>query len=101
MKQASIAELKARLSAYLKGVQAGQSVLVTQGGRPVAVLSPITPKDVEAWTDRLVHLGLVSAPKAKKLPDDFFRVAAVMKDPEGRLLEALLGERQGKEPEEE
>lgn len=42
-----IRELKNRLSQYLKRVGAGERVLVTERGRPVAVISPpsVTPAD--------------------------------------------------------
>lgn len=42
-----IRELKNRLSQYLKRVGSGERVVVTQRGRPVAVISPpvVTPAD--------------------------------------------------------
>jgi prevent-host-death family protein len=39
--KAGVAELKARLSHYLERVRAGQEVLVTDRGRPVARLVPV------------------------------------------------------------
>lgn len=41
MESAGIAELKARLSEYLSRVEAGEEVLVTDRGRPVAWLVPV------------------------------------------------------------
>ena len=42
-----IRELKNRLSDYLKRVKTGERLLVTERGRPVAVISPppVTPAD--------------------------------------------------------
>ena len=39
--KAGVAQLKAGLSGYLERVKAGQEVLVTDRGRPVAKLVPI------------------------------------------------------------
>ena len=79
MERISIAQLKAGLSACLKKVQAGGTLLVTNRGEPVATLSPITPADGKLWMDMLTRLGVVSAPKAK-LSDGFFRRAAAIKE---------------------
>ena len=47
MAAVGIRELKNRLSQYLKRVRAGERVVVTERGRPVAVISrpPVTPAD--------------------------------------------------------
>ena len=41
MKTAAVSELKARLSKYLDRVKAGEEVLITDRGNPVARLTPI------------------------------------------------------------
>ena len=41
MKTASVSKLKASLSAYLRRVERGEEVLVTDRGRPVARLTPV------------------------------------------------------------
>ena len=41
MKTAAVAELKAQLSRYLSRVKAGEEVLVTERGTPVARLVPV------------------------------------------------------------
>lgn len=51
--EASVRELKAHLSEYLRQVAAGQEVVVTSHGKPVArlttpVTAPKTPEEVEA-----------------------------------------------------
>ncbi len=93
MKQASIATLKARLSEYLQAVKAGEEVIVTERGRPVARLGPIK---VDARRDvhlnRLIRAGLVRPP-IRKLPRDFWD-RPWPKDSEGRALAALLEDRE-------
>lgn len=42
MKTAAVSELKARLSKYLNRVKAGEEVLITDRGNPVARLLPIS-----------------------------------------------------------
>jgi prevent-host-death family protein len=41
MESAGVAQLKARLSEYLSRVKAGEEVLVTDRGRPIARLVPV------------------------------------------------------------
>src|SRR6266852_2133026 len=56
MKIASVADVKARLSAYLKESQEGP-VIVTRNGKPVAVLLAVTDED------ELERLVLAHSPK--------------------------------------
>jgi prevent-host-death family protein len=59
--EVGVRELKNNLSRYLERVRAGERVVVTDHGRPVARLTPI-----DAGTDRLAALvaaGVVQAPK--------------------------------------
>jgi len=39
--EVGVRELKAKLSAYLKRAAAGESITVTERGRPIAMLSPV------------------------------------------------------------
>jgi len=93
MKQASIATLKARLSEYLQVVKAGEEVIVTERGRPVARLGPINVGEQrEAHLTRLIRAGVVRPP-IRKLPRDFWDLPWP-KDSEGRALAALLEDRE-------
>ena len=47
MKTAAIAKLKASLSQYLESVKAGEHLIVTDRGRPVAMIVPIHPSVTE------------------------------------------------------
>jgi|SRR6516164_8818124 prevent-host-death family protein len=60
MKIASVADVKARLSAYLKDSQEGP-VIVTRNGKPVAVLLAVTDED------ELERLVLAHSPKFQAL----------------------------------
>jgi prevent-host-death family protein len=62
MKIASVADVKARLSAYLKESQEGP-VVVTRNGKPVAVLVAVTEED------ELERLVLAHSPKFQALLD--------------------------------
>ncbi|MBJ7458810.1 MAG: type II toxin-antitoxin system prevent-host-death family antitoxin [Thermoleophilaceae bacterium] len=54
-----IAELRQNLSRYLKLVAAGQSLIVTDHNRPVAVLGPVPVKKRSAKLERLIAEGKV------------------------------------------
>lgn len=61
MKKASIAEAKAKLSSLIAHVRAGEEVVLTDRGRPVARLAPIQATLDEA-TAEMVKLGLIRLP---------------------------------------
>ena len=55
-------ELKTRLGTYLRQVQKGTTLIVTERGRPVAELRPLSieTQGEEAHLDELVALGILS-----------------------------------------
>lgn len=58
--KAGVAELKAHLSQYLDRVRAGQEVVVTDRGRPVAKLVPIGRAQAkESRRERLLRDGVL------------------------------------------
>lgn len=60
METASISEVKNGLSAIIDRVRAGESVVVTDRGIPVAVIEPVSGRiDVEDRLSRLERAGLV------------------------------------------
>ncbi|MGH8894514.1 MAG: type II toxin-antitoxin system Phd/YefM family antitoxin [Actinomycetes bacterium] len=62
--QVGVRELKNNLSRYLARVTAGDEVVVTDRGRPIARISPLTAKST---LDRLVAEGVITpAPEAKR-----------------------------------
>lgn len=60
-------ELRAGLAAYVRRAAAGESIVVTQSGRPVAVLGPIGG-DRSPDLAELVALGAVVAPRVRPSP---------------------------------
>lgn len=86
----TIAKLKASLSELLAGVRAGEEVVVTDRGRPIARIVPYEPSGSEL--DDLVRAGAVRRAR-RELPSGFWDEAAPA-DPDGRLLGALLEERE-------
>ena len=86
----SIARLKASLSEFLAGVKAGEEVVVTDRGRPVARIVPYEPAGAEL--DELVRSGRLRRSRGPVPPDFWTRPRPA--DPEGRLLQALLDERE-------
>jgi prevent-host-death family protein len=93
MKITAVSNLKARLSEYLNQVKAGDEVLITDRGKPVARLVPISRKKVarESVT-RMEKQGLIKLGSGK-LPRDFWTMPRA-EDPKGLVLKALLEERE-------
>ena len=78
--EVGIRELKNGLSKYIDRVRAGEEVIVTDRGRPVARLS-----SVDASEDRLADLvasGLVRAPASRKrhVPEHRIKAKAPVSD---------------------
>ena len=91
MKTISVSELKARLSEQLRVVKAGERVLVTERGRPVAVLGP-AGAEADDPIARLEAAGLARV-GTRRLPRGFWELPRP-KDPAGKLLQAVLRERE-------
>jgi prevent-host-death family protein len=58
--EVGVRQLKAQLSRWLKHVQQGRRVTITDRGKPVAVLAPVDPKGDTEWAWRLVAEGRAS-----------------------------------------
>jgi prevent-host-death family protein len=61
-----VAELRQNLSRYLRRVERGERLLVTDRNRPVAELGP--PPSTGAALDRLIATGKVTRPTRRGLP---------------------------------
>ena len=94
MRTAAIAKLKAGLSGYLESVKAGEQVVVTDRGRPVALIVPIDPNitDDERRAE-LVAKGLVR-PGGGPIPADVIYGAAVPGLTSDRALQAVMEDRE-------
>lgn len=62
-----IAELRQNLSRYLRRVERGERLVVTDRNRPVAELGPPTTSGADL--DRLVAAGRVARPQRRGLPE--------------------------------
>jgi prevent-host-death family protein len=84
-----VAELRQNLSRYLRRVQRGERLLVTDRNRPVAELGP--PPTSGADLDRLIAEGRVTRPLRRGLP----KPLKLDGDPYAlsRALDAIRGER--------
>ena len=87
----SVTELKARLSEQLRRVKAGESVLITERGRPIGMMTPLPGKILRDDLADLAEAGLVRLAMAKS--DGELLEEDRPEDPEASVREALLEER--------
>ena len=88
---ANVAQVKARLSAYLRQVKDGSEVVITERGIPIARLVPLAPDERRATREeRLIRSGALRPPAGPRR-----RLGAPkLKRGAGRaVVEALLAER--------
>ena len=86
-KSVGVAELRQNLSLYLRRVENGERLLVTDRNRPVAELGP--PPTSGHGLDRLIADGRVSRPTRRGLP------APLVMDGDLRALSRALDEIRG------
>jgi prevent-host-death family protein len=84
-----VAELRQNLSRYLRRVERGERLVVTDRNRPVAELGP--PANTGTALDRLIAEGRVSRPVRRSLPPPL----RLPGDPDAlsRALDEVRGER--------
>ncbi len=92
MQTTTISELKASLSAYLRQVKAGEEVLITEYGRPVARLLPPSPISLPERLRDLEKAGRVRCGK-RSLPDDFWDLRRPS-DPQAAVRSTVVRERE-------
>lgn len=94
MRTAAIAKLKAGLSGYIESVKAGDQVVVTDRGRPVALIVPIDPGVSEdERRAELVAKGLVR-PARGPIPADLIEGAVVPDLTAERAVQAVVEDRE-------
>jgi prevent-host-death family protein len=94
MRTAAIAKLKAGLSGYLESVKAGEQIVVTDRGRPVALIVPIDPNISEDQRRaELVAKGLVR-PGSGPIPADLIHGATVPGLTADRALQSIMEDRE-------
>lgn len=88
---AGVAEIKAKLSEYLARVRGGGEVLITDHGRPVARILPVSGPEEEL--DQLARTGLVRIGE-REVPAGFLDLPRPEISGPG-LVEAIVEERRG------
>ena len=91
MERVGVRELRQNLSVYLRRVKAGESLEVTERGRPVARLEPLV--DMDDPLARLQASGLVVRRGRGNLADLPPPFAAELERPLSEILEQLREER--------
>lgn len=90
MSAVGVKELKNRLTHYLRRTKRGEEVIVTERGKPIALLQPIQsaaqPISREARLAKLAAQGLVTPPSRKPLKK-LRRVTAVGRPTSQLILE--------------
>jgi prevent-host-death family protein len=70
--QVGVRELKNRLTSYLKLVKQDREVIVTERGKPIAVIQPLAranaSRSLEARIAALAAQGILSAPEGQLKP---------------------------------
>jgi prevent-host-death family protein len=87
----SVSELKARLSEHLRRVRAGEELLVTDRGQPVARLVPVWADEADDRLRALEAAGLVRRGTGR-IPLDLLEVDGPA-DPTAAVRQALEDER--------
>ena len=93
MKTAAVSKLKAHLSDYLNQVKAGSEILITDHGKPVARIVPLSrQKNPRESLAKIEKQGLIKLGSGK-LPKNFWTIPKP-EDPKGLIRSALLEERE-------
>ncbi len=94
MKSAAISRLKASLSEYLDRVKAGEEVIVTERGKPIARITPLSADNASLppHLRELERAGLVRLGSGR-IPKDFWKVRRP-DDLQGAAARALSEERE-------
>ena len=94
MTSAAVAKLKASLSEYLARVKAGEEVIVTERGKPIAKIVPVgrDEADVPAHLLEKARAGLIRLGSGK-LPKGFWKMPRPVV-PGSAAVKAVLEERE-------
>ncbi|MBI2828109.1 MAG: type II toxin-antitoxin system prevent-host-death family antitoxin [Acidobacteria bacterium] len=72
MRSANIAELRNRLTQYLREVRRGEEIIVRDRQRPIAKIVPFTVDEEDAELQALIAEGLARQPE-RALPASFWK----------------------------
>ncbi len=90
LRKMGIKELRSSLSETLAQVKAGDEIVITERGEPIAKLVQVLPEE-EAMQE-LIRKGLMRPPIKPLDVEEFLRMPK-LEDPEGLVLAALLDDR--------
>jgi prevent-host-death family protein len=97
MRTTTVTDAKARLSAYLRLVERGETITILHRGKPIALLSP-APGGSEPWGRRLARLAAEGVVRRARRRPDWSALLSPSPvralDPEHGALESLLEERE-------
>ena len=51
MRHATVGEIQKNFARVLRGIRAGEEILVTKRGKPIARIVPLKPREEIAWPD--------------------------------------------------
>lgn len=74
MRSVDVAELKSRLSRYLRFVKSGEEVVIWDGKLPVAMLVPFFAEDSDDEELRLVAAGKLRLPEGELDIEELFKI---------------------------
>ncbi len=63
MERIGVRELRASVAATVRRAEAGQTTVITVGGRPVAQIGPVRNADAQRSIDELIVQGALIAPR--------------------------------------
>jgi prevent-host-death family protein len=88
----AVSQLKAKLSEHLAMVKAGEELLLTEHGRPVARVTPFLGPYGAAELAILARLGVVRLPE--QAPNPALKKPSPVRDRTGAVLRALIAGRE-------
>ena len=96
MERVTIGKLRDQLSAYLRKVRDGETILVLDRNRVIARLEPVTGTvSDEERLARLEAMGIIKRPKRRGSRDEVLAVLGrEMPVPAGSIVQALADERE-------
>ena len=93
----TVTQAKAKLSAVLRRIKRGETVLITERGRPIARLGPAMPADEpeDERLRRMIAAGVLLPPRRPMSAREWKRFLAAPRtpDPDGAVHQALLDDR--------
>jgi prevent-host-death family protein len=93
MRSVNVAELKNRLSQYLRFAKRGEEIVIRDRNLPVAKLVPFLAASTDEEELRLVAEGKLRLPEVELDPDELSKMP-IGRVAENKAIEALLAERE-------